>query len=334
MNQIVEQFKLLKTAKKLEQMGNTDRALELYLELHEKYDPNTSDAYERPAILLERKKRYIEALKLCDDAIEEISNDRVSGTVDKFERRKESILEKMKEAPEVMTSEPSYKFGIIGFRTKHKLKMLSAFLVYIFLFLLAFLYSIYFSLAILGLIYTLQFFYDILQKQAKKTKVVLFILLLFSLSALLVGLINIPTAVRDIQLESTDESLEGGENIFQDDEDKPIISQQNIQDAIEIILIEVEVTNANILVNDNTVAFAIELYPGTDKEDAIKIAEKFVEALAHRVADDQNIKAPHFNSLGELYDYYNVLISAGVDAENIIAKGSKSISDKFINWRD
>lgn len=334
MNQIVEQFKLYKRAKKLEEMGNTDRALDLYLELHEKYDPNTSDAYERPAILLERKKRYEEALALCEAAIEEINNDRVSGTVDKFNRRKESILEKLKEEPKKEIVQKNYKFGIIGFRKKKKLSMLIATLVYLFLILIGFLYSFFFSLTIVGIIYTFQYLYDFLQLPDRKTKISLAILLSIATGLLIIGAINIPQTVRNIVLESKEASLEGGENIFKNNDDRPLITETHIEDAIKIITIEIEVKDASIQVSEDSIAFALEIYPATDKEKAIVLSEKFVEALAHRVAQDVDIKAPSFKSMGQLYDYYTVFAVAGQDDQNITAKGKKTTSSKFINWYD
>jgi tetratricopeptide (TPR) repeat protein len=127
---IVEQFKLLKRAKKLEEMGNNERALDLYLELHEKYDPNTSDAYERPAIILERMKRYEEALAFCQDAIEQIEEEKISGTKDKFLKRIDHINAKLEtvptKSPEKDVNDKAYAFGIIGFRHKNKAKMLTA----------------------------------------------------------------------------------------------------------------------------------------------------------------------------------------------------------------
>lgn len=331
-DQFIEQFKLLKRAKKLEEMNNMDRALDLYIELHEKYDPNTSDAYERPAILFERKKRYQEALDMCYAAIEEIENDRVSGTVDKFQKRIDSIKEKMKDAPESKEVIDKYHFGIIGFRKKKTISMIIASITYILLILLGIFVSPYISITVIGILYSAVFLYDLSQKQTKKIKYILIVLLILSLIILSVGALNLPRTVKEIQLESKEGSLEGGENIFKDNDDMPLITEIHINDAIEIIKIEVEVTDALILVNGDTIAFGLELYPGTDQEKAIELSEKFVKALAHRVANDANIKAPSFSSLGELYDYYSILISAGVDAETIIAKGKKNINEKFINW--
>lgn len=93
--QIAEMFKLVEKAKTMERIGNENKALEIYLDVHKNYTPNTSDAYERPAVILERKKRYDEALKICEKAIELINDNKLGGTVTKFEKRIEKLKGKM-----------------------------------------------------------------------------------------------------------------------------------------------------------------------------------------------------------------------------------------------
>lgn len=97
MNQqeIAEMFKLVEKAKTMERIGNENKALEIYLQVHRDYTPNTSDAYERPAVILERKKRYKEALEICEKAIELINDNKLGGTVSKFEKRIEKLHHKM-----------------------------------------------------------------------------------------------------------------------------------------------------------------------------------------------------------------------------------------------
>lgn len=93
--QLAEMFKLVEKAKTMERIGNENKALEVYLEVLKDYTPNMSDAYERPAVILERKKRYDEALKICETAIELINDNKLGGTVGKFEKRIEKLKSKM-----------------------------------------------------------------------------------------------------------------------------------------------------------------------------------------------------------------------------------------------
>jgi tetratricopeptide (TPR) repeat protein len=334
-NRMVEQFKLLKRAKKLEEMGSNDRALDLYLELHDKYDPNTSDAYERPAILLERAKRYEEALSLCQKAIEDISNDKMTGTVEKFEKRIQSIEKKMTVAPTPNQPKEKYHFGIIGFRTKKPIKMMLASLIYAALLAsLVFVKTPYILLTGIGAIYGFGYMVDLLSTKSNVKKI-LFVLMILSFALTIFSITQIPSAFTEpIELESKEEHLEGGENIFTPKDDLPVITDEHIEMARELINSEIEVVESLIIVNDNQVTFGLLLVDTTSEDRAMDLSETFVEALSRLVASDEGIKGPSFGNLGELYDHYSVLISAGIDDQNILAKGQKSINSKYINWRD
>jgi len=95
LNNLSEQFNLLQKAKRLEKIGNSSEALRVYLELHKDHTPNTFDAYERPIILLEKFKRYEEAINMCEKAIGLVNDGKISGTVERFEHRLERINEKV-----------------------------------------------------------------------------------------------------------------------------------------------------------------------------------------------------------------------------------------------
>ncbi|MBN2796900.1 MAG: hypothetical protein JXR88_15930 [Clostridia bacterium] len=329
---IIEQYKLLKTAKKLETMGNAHRALELYLELHEKYEPNTSDAYERPIILLERFKRYTEALKLCEEAIEEIKNDRISGTLDKFEKLKQSIQSKLEDTPIENQAEEHYVFGLIGFRSHILYKQVIASVVYLF-FLLTFYISPFAPLAFFSLTYGFTYFIDILQTKGKHKLILTFLsMILFTIAVF--SLLQLPSAIQSIiEPENNKEALDNGADIFMEKDELPEIKNKHIRDAVTIVKNEIEVKDALIIVNGSEVTFGLLLDPNTPAERAEKITDTFVRALAHRVSQDEPITAPTENNLGALYDYYSIVVSAGSDNDQIILKGTKTINDSEINYR-
>lgn len=335
--QLMEQFKLLRRAKKLEEMGNTDRALDLYLELHERYDPNTSDAYERPAILLERKKNYQQALEICEKAIQEIEADRMSGTKEKFQKRIDAIHEKLKDEPIEVKAVTAYQFHIIGFRSGNIQKKILATVFYglfaVFGFLMK---SIYPTLLLIGLLYAFTYFIDLIKVRDKKYRTIIAVLLLIAIGLTTFAGINLPEAInRVIELQDSEGQLPGGSEIFDADEDElPEITDTHIQEAIDLIASELEVEEAVIIVNGDVVTFGLKLTPGTDKVKAESLSESFIEILAHRVSQDEGIKAPDFTSHGELYDFYDLIASAGINTNEILAKGKKSKGSKFITWID
>lgn len=336
--ELMEQYKLLKRAKKIEEMGNTERALDLYLELHELYHPNTSDAYERPAILLERKKDYEKALQICLKAVEEIEADRMSGTKDKFLKRIETLQEKLNTQPKKVLSQTrlDYHFNVIGFRSGNtQKKVIAGFFYGFFILLSVVMKSIYPGLLLLGIVYGITYFIDSF-KVHKKQKTLVILLMILSFSIVALASFNLPAAINNvIEIQSTDDALIGGQDIFESDtENIPNITSKHIEEAVALIQSEIEVEEAIILVSDDTVTFGLKLQPSTTREKAEALSESFIEILAHRVSQDENIKAPGLNSLGELYDYYSITISAGVDSEDILAKGKKGKTSKYITWID
>lgn len=102
-----ELYKLHERAKRMERLGNDDEALRIYLEIQEDYFANTSDLYERPAVILERKHRFDEAIALCEKAIQLVEEDKITGTVEQFQKRIDKIKKRIGDTSENTGSEKS-----------------------------------------------------------------------------------------------------------------------------------------------------------------------------------------------------------------------------------
>ncbi len=83
-------------AKELEKQGQIDKALEVYLSILE-YVPPGTDYYNRPCIILEKKKEYALAIEICDLAIKCVSEGRFgrNASDDEFIHRKNRLIRKM-----------------------------------------------------------------------------------------------------------------------------------------------------------------------------------------------------------------------------------------------
>jgi tetratricopeptide (TPR) repeat protein len=92
-----EMYKLVKKAKRYEKQGLHSKELEIYELIHEKYLPNSSNLYKRPAILYEKKGDYDKSLELCKKAVELIEADKISGTKKTFEKKIEILKRKLKQ---------------------------------------------------------------------------------------------------------------------------------------------------------------------------------------------------------------------------------------------
>ncbi|MDK2920060.1 MAG: hypothetical protein PWQ37_2793 [Candidatus Petromonas sp.] len=86
---------MYKKARNLEKENRTDEALKIYLEILKKYSPIGTAYYERPAIILEKKKKYKEALEVCESAIQAINSNRFNADPIKFEKRIERLNRKI-----------------------------------------------------------------------------------------------------------------------------------------------------------------------------------------------------------------------------------------------
>lgn len=86
-----EMHKLIEKAKTYERLGREEEALKIYLEIHERFFPNTSDLFERPAILLEKRRHFQEAIEMCEKAIKLINEGKITGIKENFERRIQRI---------------------------------------------------------------------------------------------------------------------------------------------------------------------------------------------------------------------------------------------------
>lgn len=92
-----EMYKLVKKAKRYEKRGLHSKELEIYEIIHEKYLPNSSNLYKRPAILYEKKGEYDKSLELCKKAVALIEADKISGTKKTFEKKIEILNRKLKQ---------------------------------------------------------------------------------------------------------------------------------------------------------------------------------------------------------------------------------------------
>lgn len=330
---IREQFKLLQRAKKMETMGQSNRALDLYLELHDQYTPNMCDAYERPAIILERLKRYDEAIKLCEAAIEGIQNDTLSGTIDKFEKRLESIAEKTKEETVDESSTVSYHFYLLGFyKSPFYLKIIMGLFYTLSLSLSIIFKDPFIALGLIFVLYGFKYLLDCLSMEVKERKL-LFIIAFLSLALGFYAVLQWPQAFREnIIFEDTTESLEGGDQIFTPEKALPLIKDSHLKEARDYIEKERAVLESMILINDNDITLALVLYNNTSKKEGKALLENFAKKLADLVAADNNFELSSEDNLGELYDFFRLFVTASEDGAVLISKGNKNTKSNYIIW--
>lgn len=97
-NNFEEYYSLYEKARDLEKLNKVDEALNIYLSILNNYEPCGIVYYERPAIILEKQKKYTRALEVCNLALnnpKRFNKPTWEGVTDKFTKRKNRLLDKI-----------------------------------------------------------------------------------------------------------------------------------------------------------------------------------------------------------------------------------------------
>ncbi|MBF4693707.1 hypothetical protein [Fusibacter ferrireducens] len=140
------------------------------------------------------------------------------------------------------------------------------------------------------------------------------------------------------------EALEGADQIFgtskpgetNSDEQAYPITESMIEITSTEGLKNHDVTRINIIPQNETLGFGILVAAGTSEKRCQEIAIDVVKTLAGAAsATYSDIKGPGIGSLGEIYDYYELVISVGtgITEDEIIARGTKNKGSSDIYWR-
>ncbi len=139
------------------------------------------------------------------------------------------------------------------------------------------------------------------------------------------------------------EALEGGDQVFDTsksgaDEKEPeyLITEKMIEVATNEGLKNHDVTSIIITPQGATIGLGILVGPGTDEKRSQEIAIDVLKALSGAAsATYSDLKGPGLGTLGDLYNYYELVISIGTgpSADEIIAKGTKNKDASDIYWR-
>lgn len=138
------------------------------------------------------------------------------------------------------------------------------------------------------------------------------------------------------------ESLPGGENGFNTgtEETPPEAEYPITENMITTATNEGQkyhdITGVSITPQEGTIGIGIMVSAGTDDDRSKYLAEQVLKALSGAAsATYKDLDAPSGDYLGQIYDYYELVISVGTGPsdEEIIAKGTKNKTSSDIYWR-
>lgn len=136
------------------------------------------------------------------------------------------------------------------------------------------------------------------------------------------------------------ESLDGGGNVYTTTTNDPTkvypITDEMKALATRELLINLDATQAEIIVQEDTLGIAIIVTGGTSETRGKELCRLYLTALAGAAAATyDDLEAPKEDYLGGLYDHYELVITigTGITEEEFIAKGTKGKTSKEIYWR-
>lgn len=140
------------------------------------------------------------------------------------------------------------------------------------------------------------------------------------------------------------ETLEGGDQVFDTsksgDSNAPDLDFPVTEKMIEVATNEGlknhDVSSIIITPQGGTIGLGILVTPSTSEKRCQDIATDVLRALSGAAsATYSELKGPGIGTLGDLYNYYELVISVGTGttAEEIIAKGTKNKDASEIYWR-
>lgn len=143
----------------------------------------------------------------------------------------------------------------------------------------------------------------------------------------------------EVDLEGKD-SLDNGSEVFRESTESPEkvypITDEMIDLATRELVKNVEVKDATIIPQEDTLGVAIIVSGGTSVERAQELSEIYLKALAGTAsATYDDLKSPTKDTLGELFDFYKLVITVGTSTkeEDYIAKGQKALGAQSIYWK-
>lgn len=107
----------------------------------------------------------------------------------------------------------------------------------------------------------------------------------------------------------------------------PDIPQTAIDMATSTIMMDPQVVDATVVVDGRDVGLAIVVRRSTSPEYGRQLADNFARQLSTHSGH-----APDRDSLGALWDHYDMQVIVAFDADNVLVQGAKARTAKAIRW--
>lgn len=159
-----------------------------------------------------------------------------------------------------------------------------------------------------------------------KKKVLLFFAILLVLSFFSCGDDN---ETKESLPEPSQESIEN-----ETKKSLPEVSQSAIETVSDSLLQDQMIKDVYIEINneEEKILFSIIVNNSINEEHAMEIADSAVRQLAAMASYSNELESPTKDDLGELYDFYDIIIGIGTGPDNVMFQGAKARISSKIKW--
>ncbi len=335
-----DQYYLLQNqAKKMEQSGNIQKAIELFSEVITSFQPYDDYAFDRLSVLLEKSQKFSDSIEVCNKAIDKIKSGDIKGDAHKFEERLKRLQEKKPtpDATEKVIREKEIVHLHLPFLSQIKgIKGIVGLALYAGAFALSVPDHWLRFLAIVLFMGFIDYFISTLSNfvQNKRTLITMTICLVFLTGALYASY-HLPEVKELIALKeneketSTETIVKESAGTVVEDPDAAIIDDVLLEKARKTIELEPAYENCQLSANENTVTIELIVKAGTSADEAERIFKKLAKNIGS-LAAEKGPTPPSDGNYGGVYDTYTMQFSAIDTFDTLLLEGSLHKSDLVI----
>lgn len=348
MDKFNEFYMMQNQAKKLEQSGLEDKALELYLKIIAEYLPNNDFSFDRAATILEKKFKYPEAIGICEKAMEKIKAADIQGDPAKFQLKIDRMRQKAQSDSQFQSAADKgppeeFHFGLPGFRTANKLIMVAGSAYYALIAYSSYPDQLYTFLFLLALAFVGSYGLETMMKLAnnktctKALSVTLITLIIAGFSAAQIPQVKVYWAA-----DGTQQSEEEGEKTgdgqgtgatepLDTDREPPTIPEKYLEATAKAADKHPATEQALITAQPGEIQIDLIVKPGTSHKSIEEIADDMLRTLGGLMTSEK-LKGPTDESLGELYYFYGVTLTVTDSLEQLVDEGTLARQTDTIKW--
>lgn len=343
------EFYMMQTqAKKLEQNGMDDKALELYLKIIQEYAPNNDFSFERAATLLEKKSQYAQALEICEKTIALIESGDLEGDAGKYKARLPRIRQKMAEsgateaaAAKAEAGPEVFKLRIPGLHSDNRILMGIACAYYAIAAFVSYPNEAYYFGFLVGIVFMGSYGWNIQRNASAKRRYTksLTVCILGIALAVYSGLqfppvkLLIQPPVASSVSESTETGNGSGTGENADPKKMPEIPDAYLEATIKAGEKHHEIEKALVTVSGGNVLVELSVKPDTDPERIKAISDDMLDTLGG-LMKSKGLKGPKRDYHGEVYDFYSVSVFAQNELDKKLLNGYMSKGTQTVNWEE